>query len=84
MVKQLQVNVTYYSRQLRTPGGRPASLSLPEGARVAELLATLAQGEQQLEASEALMVMVNGRRAEPDTPLRDGDSVYLFDHMTGG
>lgn len=68
--------------QRQTPQGliRRLEVELPGGSRVADLLKTL---EIALPV-EALMLAVNGRVAEPETTLQDGDEVNLMPAISGG
>jgi molybdopterin converting factor small subunit len=52
---------------------------LPDGATIADLIRHLEVDEQLV-----CMVAVNGRAAEPETLLADGDSVDLIPPITGG
>lgn len=40
--------------------------------------------ELQIPDSEISMIMLNGRHADPDQLLRDGDSLALFPLVAGG
>lgn len=62
------------------PGGEGRfDLALAAGATVADLFAAL-NVPLQVQA----VVLVNGRRAEPATPLAPEDAVTLFPPMEGG
>ncbi|MGE5255892.1 MAG: MoaD/ThiS family protein [Hyphomicrobiales bacterium] len=62
------------------PGGEGNfDLALAAGATVADLFAAL-NVPPQVQA----VVLVNGRRAEPATPLSPEDAVTLFPPMEGG
>jgi molybdopterin synthase sulfur carrier subunit len=62
------------------PGGEGNfDLTLAAGATVADLFAAL-NVPPQVHA----VVLVNGRRAEPGTPLAPEDTVTLFPPMEGG
>jgi sulfur carrier protein ThiS len=76
---QVQVN-TFANLRDYAPGGRGrADLALPDGSRVADLLAAL-----RLPPAVQAVVLVNGRPADDATPLCDGDEVTLFPPMEGG
>ena len=60
-------------------GSAHARPTLPPGAQVADLLARL-----NIPAAVQRTVLVNGRRAEDDTPLADGDDVVLMSPIEGG
>jgi len=62
------------------PGGKGSfDLALAAGATVADLFAAL-----NVPPQVQTVVLVNGRRAEPTTPLAPGDSITLFPPMEGG
>ena len=62
------------------PGGEGSfDLVLAAGATVADLFAAL-NVPPQVQA----VILVNGRRAEPTTPLASEDAVTLFPPMEGG
>lgn len=68
--------------QRQTPEGRLSRLQvdLPSGDRLADLLTRL-----QVElGSDDLLLLVNGRLAEEDQSLRDGDVVHLIPAISGG
>ena len=63
-----------------SPGGEGSfDLRLAAGATVADLMAAL-----HIPPVVQAVVLVNGRRADFDTVLNDGDSVTLFPPMEGG
>ncbi|ACX52140.1 thiamineS protein [Ammonifex degensii KC4] len=59
--------------------GESFPVDLPEGGRVAELLAHLG-----IPPSQVFSVLVNGRHVFLETPLREGDRVALFPPLGGG
>ena len=59
--------------------GRPASWSLPAGARVADLI-----GAVGIPAGEELIVGINGQLGSRESALADGDEVMLVSPMAGG
>ncbi len=59
--------------------GEPIILQMPEGARVADLLARLG-----VPKSEVKTAFVNNRRRGEDYPLGDGDRVAFFPPVGGG
>ena len=61
------------------PGGGACEMTLSVGASVKDLMAAL-HIPSQIDA----VILVNGRRANPDTVLNAGDSVTLFPPMEGG
>jgi len=70
-----------YRTLLADPDAGPdgISLAVPEGATVAELLAGL-----PVPAGGAHTAFVNGRHAERDQRLRDGDEMSVFPAVGGG
>ena len=62
------------------PGGEAAfTYELTAGARVSELLRGLG-----IPASAPRIILVNGRHATEDTPLRDGVEVVFMTPIEGG
>ncbi|GAB4284523.1 MAG: hypothetical protein Kow0067_06530 [Coriobacteriia bacterium] len=60
-------------------GGRaPRSFELPEGTTIAEVIETLGLPDQPR------VVFVNGRHAEEDAVLHDGDRLAIFPPVAGG
>ena len=51
----------------------------PDGTRIAAVIEGL-----QIPETQIGMIMVNGRHAEPDQLLHDGDSLALFPLVGGG
>jgi sulfur carrier protein ThiS len=66
-------------RRYAPDGKGDFTLEMTEGSPVARLLRHL-----KVPADAAVFIAVNGRRAEPDHVLRDGDGVVMFEHMEGG
>jgi sulfur carrier protein ThiS len=76
------VSVTFFADLRRfLPRGAegPQRYSLPAGATVADLLATIG-----VESAAELTVAVDGELAGRDTRLRDGAEVMLLSPMEGG
>jgi molybdopterin converting factor small subunit len=59
--------------------GEPLILQMPEGARLADLLARLGVPDGEVKTT-----FVNNRRQDEDYQLRDGDWVALFPPVAGG
>ncbi len=57
----------------------PFSVSMPDGATLAQLAAHLGVPEGLVNAAA-----VNGQAVESETPLQDGDEVGLFPPAAGG
>jgi molybdopterin converting factor small subunit len=63
-----------------SPAGEGSfELDLAAGATVADLLAAL-----HIPPEVQAVILVNGRRTEPDTPLSSEDALTLFPPMEGG
>lgn len=56
-----------------------APFELPEGARVSDAIAAAG-----VPTKDAAVVFVNGRHADPETPLSPGDAVAIFPPVGGG
>jgi sulfur carrier protein ThiS len=79
----MRVNVQLHTiLQRQTPEGRVDQLQieLPEGSCLADLLERL---EITLQ-SEDLLLVVNGRTAQPDQVLENDDRVNLIPAISGG
>lgn len=59
--------------------GDPHSINVPEGATVDDALAVLG-----IDATRAGFVLVNGQQIPYDTPLHDGDSLFIMPFLGGG
>lgn len=68
--------------QRQTPEGmlRRLDMTLPPVSTLADLLTALAIAPDQ----EATLLVVNGRTAEPEQALKDGDEVHLIPAISGG
>jgi sulfur carrier protein ThiS len=80
--RSIAVTVTFFAdlRRLLPPGADgPQRYVVPEGATLAELLATIG-----IDPTYELTAAVDGELAAPDTPLRDGAEVMLLSPMEGG
>ena len=83
MLPALNVSVQLHTiLQRQTPEGRLDRLEveLPDGSTLADLIERL---EITLDPEDLLLV-VNGRTAEMDRPLQDGDTVNLIPAISGG
>jgi sulfur carrier protein ThiS len=81
-VRTITVSVTFFAdlrRFLPRGADGPQRYSIPEGATVASLLATIG-----IDAGADTTVAVDGELAARDTPLRDGADVMLLNPMEGG
>ncbi len=77
----MRVEVRLFSVLRRyAPGGAEAfDLEPGPGATLGQVLARL-----DLPEGVERVVLLNGRRADPSTPLTDGDVVTVFPPVTGG
>jgi sulfur-carrier protein len=57
----------------------PLTVDLSEGDAVVKMLEALG-----IPPDVEKVILINGRPAEPDTVLREGDKVVLFPPVTGG
>jgi molybdopterin converting factor small subunit len=76
---KVRVNTFANLRDYAPPGEGSVELSLADGASVADLLAAL-----QIPAAVEAVILVNGRRADAASRLKNGDDVTLFPPMEGG
>lgn len=74
---KLYATLRRYQPQLRL--GEALSISLPEGATVAQLVAKLG-----IPASTVKTVFVKGEIVKEEHALRDGDDVGIFPPIAGG
>ena len=77
------INVRLHSiLQSQTPDGSMGRLvmELPEGSRLADLLAELALPIP----ADGLLLVINGRMAGEDDELQDGDQVNVMPALEGG
>lgn len=74
--------VLHTTLQQQTPNGRLGQLmaELPDGGTLANLLSQIGI---QIDIENILLV-VNGRTAELDQPLTEGDQVHLIPAISGG
>ena len=78
----ISVRVTLFAdlRRFLPPGQEgPQRYTLPAGATVADLLATIG-----IRAEEEVTPGLNGELAQRETVLHDGDDLVLFSPMEGG
>lgn len=66
-------------RKFYPPQGGPLSMDLKDGSRVSYLLEHLG-----IPSDTPRVVLVNGRPAETDAVLQEGDRVVLFPPVAGG
>ena len=74
----MQIKINLFA-SLRKDRFDSTQREFPEGTTVQHILGDLAVSD-----NEAAIIFVNGRHAELDTPVRDGDTVSLFPPIGGG
>ena len=79
----MQVRVFSFGLMRDWPGAGAATVELPEGATVAQLLERLSE-RRPAEMLFGIAVSVNAEFATPAQPLRDGDEVGLLPPVSGG
>jgi molybdopterin converting factor small subunit len=80
---QMNVRLKLFAtfRRYLPPGsqGNACHIKVPAGTRVADLLARF-----DLPTDESKVILVNGRDADPERVLEEGDVVGVFPSMAGG
>lgn len=79
MVITVQLHTTL-QRQTREGALRRLEVALPAGSTLADLLARLEVAPHQ----DAILLVINGRQADADQALADGDEVHLIPALSGG
>ena len=74
-----RVKVKYFGYLADYAGGREVEVEAPEGARVRDVV-RLPEDVR----IEDIVVLVNGKPADPDRRLEDGDTVSVLPHISGG
>lgn len=74
----MQVTVKLFAT-LRQGRFKVETRDYPEGKTIREIIEELAIPEEEL-----ALILVNGRDAELEQPLRDGDTLALFPPVGGG
>jgi len=83
--QRMNVTVKFVSPLNRSAGTDQTSVSLPEGARLAELVGALREGFPRLfPAAERAIYMVDTTLAHQETALRDGGRVLMMQVLGGG
>ena len=81
----MDVKVLFFASIRDLVGEREQTVSVPEGASVADLLSELAGRHPRFgEMERSLMVSVNQEYVERDRVLTDGDEVALIPPVSGG
>jgi molybdopterin converting factor small subunit len=77
----MRVRVLFFGEMRRylPHGAEHVELTLPDGARVSDLLAAVG-----VDAGAERVIGRNGELARDDTPLADGDEISLYHPMSGG
>jgi molybdopterin synthase sulfur carrier subunit len=74
----------YFARVAELVGKRGETWPLGEAGTGEQLLAALRARYPQLAEARRLRLAVNQEHASPDTPVRPGDEVAIFEPVTGG
>jgi molybdopterin synthase sulfur carrier subunit len=75
----IRVHLFAYLTKYSPTGQEKFGLDLGPGATVGQLLEKLG-----IPADFEKRVLVNGRHAEPSTPLSEGDDVFIYPPAAGG
>ena len=79
MVVRVHLHTTL-QRQTAEGVLRQLDMTLPPVSTLADLLGALAIESDQ----EATLLVINGRTADPEQTLKDGDEVHLIPAISGG
>ncbi len=74
-----RVRIKYFGYLADYAGAPEVEVDAPEGARVRDVVRL--PPDVRL---EDVVVLVNGRPASPNQELRDGDTVSVLPHISGG
>ena len=81
----MTVRTLFFAQYRDFAGADELAVELPDGARVADLVARLrADGNGLSKLPASPVVAVNMDYAPGDTPLRDGDEVAFIPPVAGG
>lgn len=81
----MNVTVRFFASLRDTTGTRQCALELPEGARLAELVAHLLVDYPALDGhQESWHFAVNQTHVDLDAVLKPGDRVAIFPYVAGG
>ncbi len=81
----MELAVRFFALYRERAGRRVASIAVPEGATVAELLRAVRRQFPQLAPPDVnIVVAVNEEYAEPDRRLNAGDDICLIPPVSGG
>lgn len=81
----MKVTVRFFASLRNLAGESECTLTLPDGARLADLLAHLVARYPTLDGYQAAWhFAVNHMHAEPETVLYDGDQVAILPYVAGG
>lgn len=78
------IKVLYFARIAELTGTRQEQVDLAQAQISADVLAALQQRHPALATVKNLKMAVNQSHARPDTPIKSGDEVALFEPVTGG
>ncbi|MBE7170668.1 MAG: MoaD/ThiS family protein [Williamsia sp.] len=80
----MTVNVLAFGIVKEIFSGSSVRISLPEGARAAELKAALEQAYPRLQQLASCLLAVNSEYAAPDKQIYERDEIALIPPVSGG
>lgn len=81
----MEVTVRFFASLRESTGTHQHRVTLPDGARLDDLITRLLQDYPALAGHQASWhFAVNQTHAEPDAELHDGDRVAIFPYVAGG
>lgn len=81
----MQIHVLLFAQLVDTTGCRSIDLELPDGATVADALATLEREHAPIATyRDHIAVAVNEAYAKMDRHLKDGDTLAMIPPVSGG
>jgi molybdopterin converting factor subunit 1 len=81
---QLTVRVLLFASYADALGASEVSIDVPNGARVADVLARIKALASGKRVPDKPLVAVNQRYAQPDQPVRETDEVAIIPPVAGG
>lgn len=80
----MKVNVMYFASYGDIAGLKEEEVIMPVSSRVKNLIETVKGLHDPLQNVERILVAVNGKFADPELTLEEGDQVALFPPVSGG
>ena len=85
MVAAMQLEIRFFALYRERAGRSTGTVSLPDGATVADLTEEVRRLFPRLAPPGVnIVVAVNAEYAGPETPLRQGDEICLIPPVSGG